>query len=213
MNDFWQLSTEPYLRTEVFKILTETQNLEEKHLKFLVEQITLIKNSTDPNLQLSELELRLLSENVSFRRSETQKPKVVELFWSILKASDKYKRELVNDSIKYFTSFYKTDIGAYECLQLIKLFVKELNEENGRIPTATYTQFFCKLFEKIQIIQKIRQPDKEADPLEVKEAVFLGQEYKLKQKIENNPRNNNQAVENLAFKTKSHKDYVDRLTL
>ena len=86
MSKFWSLTGEQYLRVEVFKILQDTHNLEEKHLDFIVQQISQIsRNSKDSGEQLSELELKLLADNVSFRRSEKQKPKIVDLFWSILR--------------------------------------------------------------------------------------------------------------------------------
>jgi len=43
MKKFWQLITDKSLRADVFKILTDATNLEEDHLKFIVDEIIAIK--------------------------------------------------------------------------------------------------------------------------------------------------------------------------
>ena len=95
MRMFWQLTKDKYLKNDVFRILTETTNLEEKHLAYIVEQIESIRINRDQNVQLSELELKLLADNNSFRKSEKQKPLVVKFFWSVLKDSDQYNAKMV----------------------------------------------------------------------------------------------------------------------
>ena len=57
MMKFWDLSTDKYYKPDVFRILTETKSLEERHLEFLVVQITKIKAGEIANMELSNLEL------------------------------------------------------------------------------------------------------------------------------------------------------------
>ena len=46
MSKFWSLTGEQYLRVEVFKILQDTHGLEEKHLDFIVQEISKISNNS-----------------------------------------------------------------------------------------------------------------------------------------------------------------------
>ena len=57
MMKFWDLSTDKYYKPDVFRILSETKSLEERHLEFLVVQITKIKAGEIANMELSNLEL------------------------------------------------------------------------------------------------------------------------------------------------------------
>ena len=100
-------------------------------------------------MQLSELELKLLADNNSFRKSVEQKPLVVKLFWSVLKDSDKYNTKLVQAAITHFDRFWKTDISKSEVMELLEDFNKELSNQTNRTPIASYTILFCNLFDKI----------------------------------------------------------------
>jgi len=135
MSSFWSLSKERTLKNEVFRILTNSKNLEEEHLEYIVDEINetfkadLNKGAQNQPVadkdQLSELELKLLADNVSFRRSK-QKPRVTEFFWKVLLNSDKFKPALVEETIKQFDHFFRTDISLFEIFDLIKKFVEEL---------------------------------------------------------------------------------------